>query len=130
MLKRKLGIGLFLALTISLIASQALAGVVAFNVIVPRLGGSVYTSATGKATTVQNWQVSNIAVGAGYTVYFQPYKVDAPIASSVAGTTGSYIYAPYYSGAYQPVGSFIRLKVTNKSTTVVNVQVTGNFDPK
>ncbi|MCL4261437.1 MAG: hypothetical protein KJZ52_12510, partial [Anaerolineales bacterium] len=107
MLKRKLSAGLLLALAISLFASQAFAGSVNFNVIVPKFGGSTYTPATGKTTTVQYWQVSNIAVGAGYTVYFQPYKADAPIASRVAGTTGSYIYAPYYLGAYQPVGSFI-----------------------
>jgi len=129
MLKRKLSIGFLTAFMLALVASQVFAGNVWFNVIVPKFGGSVYTPATGKTTTVQYWQVSNIAVGANYIVSMQPYKVDAPIAAPKNVTTGSTIYSPYYAGAYQPVNSFIKLKVTNKSTTVVNVQVTGNFSP-
>ena len=126
MLQRKLGIGLLLALTISLIASQVFAGSTSFNVIVPKFGGHANTNVTTKSTTTQQWIVSNIAVGAGYTVYFRPYKGNSAIGSSIAGTTGSYINAPYSSN--QTVGSLIYLRITNKSTTVVNVQVTGFFD--
>lgn len=126
MLKRKLGIGLLIVLTVSLVASQVLAGSTSFNVIVPKFGGHANTNVTTKSTTTQQWEVSSIAVGAGYTVKFRPYKGSSAIGSSISGTTGSYINAPYSSN--QVVGSLIYLRITNNASTVVNVQVTGNFN--
>ncbi len=126
MLKRKLGVGLLLALAISLLASPAFAGSTWFNVIVPKFGGSANTNVTTKSTAYQQWEVSSIAVGANYTVKFRPYKGNTAIGSSIAGTTGSYINAPYSSN--QTVGSLIYLKITNNASTIVNVQVTGYFN--
>jgi hypothetical protein len=74
MLIRKLGVGLLLALVISLITSQVFAGSIFFNVIVPKLGGSANTDVTTKNTTTQQWEVSSIAVGNNYTVSFRPYN--------------------------------------------------------
>lgn len=126
MLKRKLSIGFLMALVLAMVASQVSAGSTSFNVIVPKLGQSANTNVTTKNTTTQQWIVSSIAVGAGYTVKFRPYKGNTAIGSSISGTTGSYINAPYSSN--QTVGSLIYLKITNNVSTVVNVQVTGNFD--
>ena len=127
MLKRKLGIGLLLAVALSLFASQAFAGVVYFDVVVPRLGGSANTNTTTKTYIQQEWAVSSLAVGNGYTMYFRPYNGSTGAAgNSYSGTTGSVIIAPYTST--QPIGSLMYLKITNKVTTTVNVEVSGTFN--
>lgn len=129
MLNRKLGLGLLLALAISLIASQVFAGSIFFNVIVPRLGGSANTDVTTKNTTTQQWEVSSIAVGNNYTVSFRPYNGGgSAVGSWVDGTTGSYINAPFSPS--QAVGTLIFLKIKNKITTTVNVQVSGYFNSR
>ena len=129
MLRRKLGIGLLLALVISLFASQAFAGTIFFNVIVPKLGGSANTNVTTKNTTTQQWEVSSIQVGNNYTVSFRPYNGSGgAVGSWVDGTTGSYINAPYSPA--QSVGALIYCKIKNKISTLVNVQVSGYFNSR
>lgn len=86
MLKRKLSIGFLMALVLAMVASQVSAGSTSFNVIVPKLGQSANTNVTTKNTTTQQWIVSSIAVGAGYTVKFRPYKGNTAIGSSISGT--------------------------------------------
>jgi len=126
MLTRKLGLGLLLALVISLFASQAFAGnLIYFNVIVPKLGGSANTGVATKSTTTQQWEVSSIQVGNNYTVSFRPYNNGSAVGSWVSGTTGSYINAPYSPS--QPVGANLYLKIKNNISTLVNVQVSGYF---
>lgn len=129
MLKRKLGIGLLIALSISLISSQVFAGSIFFNVIVPSFGGYANTNVTTKNTTTQQWEVSGIAVGNNYTVSFRPYKSsNTAVGSWVNGTTGSYINAPYSPS--QAVGTLIYLRIKNKLTTTVAVQVNGYFNSR
>lgn len=129
MLRRKLGIGLLIALATSLIASQVFAGQIFFNVIVPRFGGTANTDVTTKNTTTQQWEVSGIAVGNNYTVSFRPYNGDgSAVGSWVNGTSGSYINAPYSPS--QAVGTLIFLKIKNQPLTRVNVQVNGYFNSR
>lgn len=129
MLTKKLWIGFVLALALSLVASQVSAGTIFFNVIVPRLGGSANTDVTTKNTTTQQWEVSSIAVGNNYTVSFRPYNGGgSAVGSWVNGTTGSYINAPFSPS--QAVGTLIYLKIKNKLTTTVNVQVSGYFNSR
>ena len=129
MLKRKVVAGLLLALAFSLIASQVFAGQIFFNVIVPRFGGSANTDVTTKNTTTQQWEVSSIQVGNGYTVSFRPYNGGgSAVGSWINGTTGSYINAPYSPS--QAVGTLIFLKIKNQPLTRVNVQVSGYFNSR
>lgn len=128
-IKRKLGIGFFMALILALVASQVSAGTIFFNVIVPAFGGTANTNVTTKNTTTQQWEVSSIAVGNNYTVDFRPYKSsNTAVGSWVSGTTGSYINAPF--SPTQAVGTLIYLKVRNKPLTTVAVQVSGYFNSR
>ncbi|NOT06372.1 MAG: hypothetical protein HOP27_17405 [Anaerolineales bacterium] len=127
MLKRKLSIGFFMALVLALVASQVSAGSIFFNVIVPRLGGNTNTNVTTKNTTTQQWNVTSIQVGNGYTVQFRPYKSsNTAIGSWNVGTTGGSITANY--SPTQPVGTLIYLKIKNNLSTTVAVQVSGYFN--
>ncbi|MBI5822551.1 MAG: hypothetical protein HZB18_00875 [Chloroflexi bacterium] len=127
MLKRKLGIGFLMALVLALVASQVFAGTTTFNVVVPRLGGTTSTNVTTKSTTVQQWAVANIAVGANKTVQFRPYKGSTALAANwINGSTGSQLWNPYSTN--QAVGTVIYLKIKTKALEKVSVQVSGYFD--
>jgi hypothetical protein len=127
MLKRQLSIGLLLALAMALVASQAFAGTTTFDVIVPKFGGTANTNVTTKNTNTQQWEVTNITVGAGKTVFFRPEKGNAiAVGAWNPGTTGSVINAPMSPA--QPIGTLIYLKIQTGYFEPVNVQVRGTFN--
>jgi hypothetical protein len=127
MLKRKISLGLLLAFILALTASQAFAGTTNFNVIVPRFGGTANSNVTTKNTSTQQWEVSNIVVGANKTIFFRPeVGAGTGVGGWNAATTGGYINAPYSPS--QAVGTLIYLKMQTGYLEPVNVQVSGTFN--
>ncbi|MDL1896328.1 ABC transporter ATP-binding protein [Anaerolineae bacterium CFX7] len=114
MLRRKLLIGLATALVLAFGASQVFAGVMTFNVVVPRLGG--YSTSN----------VTTITVGANKPINFQPYKGNGAVGSSVTATTGQNINAPFNPN--QAIGSLIYLRLYTQWNELVAVQVRGTFN--
>jgi len=126
MLRRKLLIGLATALVLAFGASQVFAGVMTFNVVVPRLGGYSTSNVTTKSTNLQQWKVTNITVGANKPINFQPYKGNGAVGSPVTATTGQNINAPFNPN--QAIGSLIYLRLYTQWNELVAVQVRGTFN--
>lgn len=127
MLRRKIMIGLILAILLATMVSTAFAGSTNFNVVVPKLGGQANTNTTTKNTNVQQWAFGNLVVGADKSVNFTSMKNGGTqVGNWISGTTGSNINAPYTST--QNPGTLINGKIGTNWTEVVNVQVSGWFD--
>jgi hypothetical protein len=126
MLRRRIILGLTLALLLAATASTTLAGSTWFNVILPRFGGTANTNVTTKSTSYQYWQYRDVAVGGGKTVRFTAMRDGTTRVGNWYDSAGGTFHAPYTSS--QPVGAMINGKIRNKPFQTVRVQVWGTFD--
>ena len=128
MLRKRIALGLTLALLLAATASTTLAGSTWFNVILPRFGGKANTNVTYKSTSSQYWEYRDVAVGGGKTVSFTAMRNGTQQVGNWYDSAGGTFHAPYTSS--QPVGARINGKIRNKPFQTVRVQVWGTFDSR
>lgn len=99
-----------------------------FNLTLPRFGGSAATNNIKKETVVASNDLT-MTVGGGYTIWYRSERIDNAAASSWASnSSGTYSYAINIGVCH--VGVQCHLRLQNKTSTPVAVQVIGNWNLK
>lgn len=126
MLRKKILVGLALAVFLTSMVSTVFASGTSFNVVVPKLGGATYTPVTRKTLwTNQYATFSQLQVGANKTLRFAAVApgIVTPIKT---GTTGSNITLPYNQSF--PTQWQIQGQIGTNLSDVVNIQAWGYFN--
>jgi len=109
-----------------LFVGRALAAWYSYNVIVPKFGGSAYTSYQRKDTPSGWWAVNSIGVGGSYQVYVTMNQ-GGDISNSYLVDDWTAVSALYTT--VPGVGSYVRMRVGNHVYTPVDVQAYGSWTP-
>ncbi|MDO8963836.1 MAG: hypothetical protein Q7W30_05005 [Coriobacteriia bacterium] len=123
-----------LVASVAFVAVLAIAGsafartIASYDLVVPRLGGTVYTGSLTKVNYSRGVD-NNTSNGAGYSMYTAIYHPSTTrVTPSYGLASGSRILISYNAGQNMP-GTGYRLGHTNKLTTIVNVQSSGSWSP-
>lgn len=102
--------------------------IASYDLIVPRFGGTSYTSTLTKVNTSRAVD-SNTSNGGGYSVNTAVYRPSTTrVTPKYALASGSRVLISYNAGKAIPASGY-RLGHTNNMSTVVNVQSRGSWSP-
>jgi len=128
MKQRSVIVGLALLL-ILLAAGQALAVVYNYNLTVPKFGGKTSTNNQAKSGYCTNVSLWVSAVGGGFTLNAGAQNVsNRDISPYARVTTGSFVSYPETIGNCN-AGQLRHIQFGTDVNTLVNVQVSGSWDP-
>lgn len=127
MLRKKVLVGLALAVFLASMASTVFAGGTSFNIIVPKFGQYSTTPDTLKSSSynIQYATFNQLTVGANKTMYFD-CQIAGVTCPQLPGTTGYTINLPYSINLPSLIHVKGRISITWSEP--VNVQVTGYFN--
>jgi len=116
---------------IAMMAATAYAGnsFTGYNTVVGKINGNGYSPTQTKATSGANGRVKSTSVGGGYTVDVRMQKSDATASGAWYRNLGSGTDTGYTVGGHvnQMYGDTVRLHFSNDLTTLVDVQVIGEW---
>ena len=127
--KPKFAIALAVAAVVLASVGMAYArNIASYDLIVPRFGGTSYTSTLTKVNTSRAVD-SNTSNGGGYSMNTAVYHPNTTrVTPKYALASGSRVLISYNSGQAIPASGY-RLGHTNNMSTVVNVQSRGSWSP-
>lgn len=117
-----------LASTLAIAAVAQARYIANYDLIVPKIGGSAYTSTLTKVNTSRGVD-NNTSHGGGYTMSTAIYRpTTTRVTPKFDIASGSRVVITYNAGQNVATTGF-RLGHTNKLTTLVNVQSRGSWSP-